>query len=136
MRFAGFCFKLVGGSWLRKTLFELFQMIRKWFYLGCLLVLAASCNRASNSINSNDTQTQNGKLQVFTVNYPLAYFAERIGGDHVEVHFPAPVDVDPAFWKPSAEIVCQVSRRGLDPLERCRLREVGQARIVAAVETG
>jgi len=34
------------------------------------------------------------------VNYPLQYFAERIGGDLVEVYFPAPADVDPAFWKP------------------------------------
>ena len=27
------------------------------------------------------------KLVVYSVNYPLAYFAERIGGDHVEVSF-------------------------------------------------
>ena len=39
-------------------------------------------------------------LRVYTVNYPLAYFAERIGGDHVEVIFPAPPDIDPAFWTP------------------------------------
>ena len=39
------------------------------------------------------------KLVVYTVNYPLQYFAERIAGDHAEVHFPAPVDVDPAFWR-------------------------------------
>lgn len=39
-------------------------------------------------------------LQVYTVNYPLTYFAERIGGEHVEVVFPAPEGVDPAFWKP------------------------------------
>ena len=40
------------------------------------------------------------RLTVYTVNYPLAYFAERIGGDHVEVVFPAPADVDPAYWMP------------------------------------
>jgi zinc transport system substrate-binding protein len=37
---------------------------------------------------------------VYTVNYPLQYFAERIGGDVVEVRFPAPADEDPAFWQP------------------------------------
>ena len=42
---------------------------------------------------------------VFTVNYPLAYFAERIGGDRVEVHFPAPPGVDPAEWLPTNEVV-------------------------------
>lgn len=40
------------------------------------------------------------KLTVYTVNYPLYYFAERIGGGHIDVVFPAPNDVDPAFWKP------------------------------------
>ncbi len=43
------------------------------------------------------------KLSVYVVNYPLKYFTERIGGEHVEVSFPAPAGVDPAFWVPSAE---------------------------------
>ena len=34
------------------------------------------------------------KLKVYTVNYPLQYFAERIGGDHVEVFFPGPAGED------------------------------------------
>jgi len=42
-------------------------------------------------------------LVVYTTNYPLAYFAERIGGDRVRVEFPAPPEVDPAYWSPSAE---------------------------------
>ena len=45
------------------------------------------------------------RLVVYAVNYPLAYFAERIGGVHVEVHFPAPAGIDPAFWMPDAETV-------------------------------
>ena len=40
------------------------------------------------------------KPVVYTVNYPLAYFAERIGGDLIDVVLPAPADVDPAFWVP------------------------------------
>ena len=43
--------------------------------------------------------------QVYAVNYPLAYFAERIAGDGIEVVFPAPADVDPATWSPTAETV-------------------------------
>jgi len=42
-------------------------------------------------------------ISVYTVNYPLAYFAERIGGEHVRVTFPAPPDGDPAAWSPSEE---------------------------------
>ena len=45
------------------------------------------------------------KLKVYTVNYPLAYFAERIAGDQAEVVFPAPTDVDPALWMPDTGIV-------------------------------
>ena len=45
------------------------------------------------------------KLQIYTVNYPLAYFAERIAGDLAEVRFPAPPGVDPAFWMPSTETI-------------------------------
>jgi zinc transport system substrate-binding protein len=42
-----------------------------------------------------------GKLQVAVSNYPLKYFAERIGGAQVSVLFPVPKDEDPAFWKPT-----------------------------------
>ena len=45
------------------------------------------------------------KLEIYTVNYPLAYFAERISGDLAEVNFPAPADLDPAFWMPNAETI-------------------------------
>ena len=45
------------------------------------------------------------RLRIYTVNYPLAYFAERVGGDLVKGALPVPQDVDPAFWNPSAEEV-------------------------------
>lgn len=44
-------------------------------------------------------------LVVGVVNYPLAFFAERIGGEHVSVHFPAPSDADPAYWSPDPDTV-------------------------------
>jgi zinc transport system substrate-binding protein len=42
-------------------------------------------------------------LSVAVVNYPLMYFAERIGGSLVHVTFPAPSGGDPAYWEPEAE---------------------------------
>ena len=53
------------------------------------------------------------KLQVYTVNYPLQYFGERIGGDYVDVHFPAPDDVDPAFWMPGAKTIGEYQQADL-----------------------
>jgi zinc transport system substrate-binding protein len=52
-------------------------------------------------------------LQVYVVNYPLQYFAERIGGDSVEVSLPAPADEDPAYWEPSPEVIQQYQQADL-----------------------
>ena len=45
------------------------------------------------------------RLSVYTVNYPLQYFAQRIAGEYADVVFPAPAGVDPAFWTPDAKTV-------------------------------
>jgi len=47
----------------------------------------------------------NEKLTIYTVNYPLAYFAERLAGDEARVEFPAPPGLDPAFWMPDTDTV-------------------------------
>jgi zinc transport system substrate-binding protein len=44
-------------------------------------------------------------LSVYVVNYPLKYFAERIGGQHVSVVLPVPADVDPAYWMPDTATI-------------------------------
>jgi zinc transport system substrate-binding protein len=45
------------------------------------------------------------RLRIYTVNYPLQYFAQRIAGEHAEVVFPAPPAIDPAFWNPDVQTV-------------------------------
>jgi len=52
-------------------------------------------------------------LSIFTTNYPLAYFAERIGGGEVEVSFPAPGEVDPAYWAPAPEVIADFQQADL-----------------------
>ncbi|MGZ8248867.1 metal ABC transporter substrate-binding protein [Methylomagnum sp.] len=52
-------------------------------------------------------------LKIVASNYPLAYFAERLGGARVAVNFPAPADVDPAFWRPDAKSVGTMQRADL-----------------------
>jgi len=53
------------------------------------------------------------KLTIYVVNYPLKYFAERIAGEHATVVFPAPADVDPAYWMPDAEVISDYQRADL-----------------------
>jgi zinc transport system substrate-binding protein len=45
------------------------------------------------------------KLTVYVVNYPLKYFAERIGGEHTKVVYPASADVVPAYWNPDVDTI-------------------------------
>ena len=50
-------------------------------------------------------RTDPGALIVHATSYPLAYFAERIGGSAVDVAFPVPQGVDPAHWMPDRETI-------------------------------
>jgi zinc transport system substrate-binding protein len=43
----------------------------------------------------------------------LKYFAERIAGEHARVVFPAPADVDPAYWMPDAKTISDYQRADL-----------------------
>ena len=52
-------------------------------------------------------------LTVYVVNEPLRYFAERIGGDHVDVVFPVPRDVDPAYWSPDGDAIAAFQQADL-----------------------
>ncbi|MBT8332700.1 MAG: zinc ABC transporter substrate-binding protein [Desulfobacterales bacterium] len=53
------------------------------------------------------------QLTVCVVNYPLHYFAERIGGEHINVVFPAPADVDPAYWMPDTPTIAAYQQADL-----------------------
>ncbi|WP_455211097.1 metal ABC transporter substrate-binding protein [Kaarinaea lacus] len=53
------------------------------------------------------------KITVFAVNYPLAYFAERIGGEFVDIYYPIPADIDPAFWEPTTEEILKIQKMDL-----------------------
>ncbi len=65
------------------------------------------------SITSSVAENQSQSPRIYVVNYPLQYFAERIGGDKLEVIFPAPSHVDPAYWTPSREIIKQYQNADL-----------------------
>ena len=53
------------------------------------------------------------RLAIYTINYPLAYFAERIAGEHADVVFPAPADEDPAYWMPDAKTIAAYQKADL-----------------------
>ncbi|MGB3095616.1 MAG: metal ABC transporter substrate-binding protein [Candidatus Deferrimicrobiaceae bacterium] len=53
------------------------------------------------------------ELSVYTTNYPLQYFAERIAGDHAGVVFPAPAEADPAVWVPDQATIAAYQKADL-----------------------
>jgi zinc transport system substrate-binding protein len=88
--------------------------MRRIFHLGCclviLLVLLSGCGGEN---EKSDVVSDSKALSVYVVNYPLKYFAERIGEDRVEVKFPAPADDDPAYWSPGPDIIATYQEAGL-----------------------
>ncbi|MHC4778162.1 MAG: metal ABC transporter substrate-binding protein [Planctomycetota bacterium] len=75
----------------------------------CGLTTACSPRAASKSAEGEGS----GVKTVFTDNYPVAYFAQRIAGDSVKVVFPAPKDGDPAFWEPGEEDIAAYQKSDL-----------------------
>ena len=80
--------------------------------LGVIISITA-CSDQPERGSAQKSTGQDTKLSVSVVNYPLQYFAKRVGGDLVTVSFPAPHDIDPAFWMPDAGTVGAYQRADL-----------------------
>jgi len=72
--------------------------------ISAMMALAVGCSETARD-SQPERAPRTGPLSIHVVNYPLAYFAERVGGDHVEVVLLAPGDVDPAFWRPDSDTI-------------------------------
>jgi len=79
---------------------------RVWLVAAVLVSVVGACGGGEPEAGA-PAAADDGLPVVYTVNYPLQYFAQRIAGDIVQVVFPAPADEDPAFWTPDAEIVAE-----------------------------
>lgn len=77
------------------------------FFITILIILLTSIS----SISAADKSMK--KLQVYTVNYPLTYFAQRIAKDHADVFFPVPAGEDPAYWMPDAQTIYRYQKADL-----------------------
>lgn len=79
-----------------------------------LLPIALSCSQETPTDNRGTPRVESSdEIRVLTVNYPLAYFAERIIADSGIVSFPAPPDVDPAYWSPGHDIIAEYQQADL-----------------------
>jgi zinc transport system substrate-binding protein len=88
--------------------------MKRIYRLGCCWVLLLGLLFGCEKGQEKPEEVAGSKtLSVYVVNYPLRYFAERIGGDLVEVRFPAPADADPAYWSPGPEVIAAYQQADL-----------------------
>lgn len=78
-----------------------------------LALIAASCGRQPAQETTTPGAPASGKPVVLVANYPLQFFAQRVGGDLIDVRFPAPADQDPAFWQPGDDAITQFQNADL-----------------------
>lgn len=102
---SGMGFLLVESGTLFPTNLRNHPELMKAFLTLPLLLLLVGCKPAADSAST--PAAKSGKPQVYVANYPLKYFAQRLGGDAIEVHFPAPADEDPAFWQPNDDTIAK-----------------------------
>ncbi len=79
--------------------------------LPLLLLLLPSCVEESPPPAASNGDRDRPVLAA--VNYPLAYFAERLAGDFATIHFEIPPNEDPAFWNPSDKQVTAIQEADL-----------------------
>ena len=87
-----------------------------WLSATALLLVVACSDSGTDSGVPGSVPAALGReapLSVYVVNYPLEYFAERIGGDRVEVVLPSPAGIDPADWSPEVETISAYQKADL-----------------------
>lgn len=87
---------------------KVFQILKQKINI-VLLITSLSVLGMFNSTRAASEQP----LNVFTVNYPLKYFAQQIAGPYARVTLPMPKDIDPAFWLPNSESIIEFQNADL-----------------------
>ena len=77
--------------------------------LSAILMTVAACSDGKNEATGSASEGTEQAL-VYTTNYPLQYFAQRIAASVVDVRFLAPEGEDPAEWKPRVEDVVAMQK--------------------------
>ncbi len=77
------------------------------------MLLVNACTKTEQAPEESTSADADKLISIYVVNYPLQYFSERIGGEHVDVRLPAPGDVDPAFWLPEPDDIVAYQKADL-----------------------
>ncbi|MEW5570314.1 metal ABC transporter solute-binding protein, Zn/Mn family [Rossellomorea marisflavi] len=87
-------------------------MIKKMVGLICLIVLVISTAACGNTNSTKSQSSKEGKdaLTFYTTLYPLTFFAEEIGGDHVEVNSILPPGANAHNYEPTTDQMVKIAQ--------------------------
>lgn len=61
----------------------------------------------------SDSKPTDQTALVYASNFPLYYFAEKMGGGFIKLEFPAAESTDPAYWQPDPESISAMQQADL-----------------------
>jgi zinc transport system substrate-binding protein len=85
----------------------------KWINQMVLIALAVVAVGVGCQKQDAQESKHTGKPVVYTTFYPTQYFAERIGGDLIDVVCPVPEEEDAIFWTPDAKDIAAYQKADL-----------------------
>jgi zinc transport system substrate-binding protein len=76
-----------------------------------LISLLAACSSSpnSNQLNEDQPDENTSVLKIYTTIYPLQYFAEKIGGNNVEISNIVPTGSDAHSFEPTTQTLIEIS---------------------------
>lgn len=81
-------------------------------------------------------ETESGKVKILTTFYPLTYYAERIGGDMVEVKQLIPNNTEVHSWQPSISDIVEAEESDIIISNGAGLDHWLEEDILPSIETG
>ncbi|SHM39026.1 metal ABC transporter solute-binding protein, Zn/Mn family [Gracilibacillus kekensis] len=81
--------------------------MKKFGVFVTLIILLIGCS--SNQDTQANNEKSEGKITIYSTLYPLAYFAEEIGGELVEVETVLPPGADPHNYEPTSKTMIDIA---------------------------
>jgi len=81
--------------------------------IGSLLLVTAGCEPGGKEQTKTGDDSEQVRPVVIAVNYPLANVAHQLAGEWIDLQYPVPENVDPAYWRPNDAQVTAMQQANL-----------------------
>ena len=89
--------------------------MKKTSLILAFLICLVACKDKEKENNTTEPFSEENQENpvVYVSNYPLYYFAEKIGGESIDLRFPASEETDPSGWVAGAETILNMQQADL-----------------------